>query len=235
MSANVDEIGIAAPAGYRELRAIMEARHSCRAFTADEVPRETIVRVLETAQLTASWCNTQPWQVTVLSGERRRAFADRLYAHAESGAGEAYDLDTPEYRGISLVRRREAGWGLYEAVGITRGDREASLDQALRNFRFFDAPHIAIITSDRALGTYGVLDCGAYVASFLAAATALGLATIAQAAAVHHGDVVREHLAIPDDRLLVCGIAFGYEDRDHPANAFRTSRAPVTDAVTFLD
>jgi len=40
------------------------------------------------------------------------------------------------------------------------GDREASKRQTLENFRMFGAPHVAIITTERKLGTYGVLDCG---------------------------------------------------------------------------
>ena len=34
---------------------------------------------------------------------------------------------------------------------------------------------------------------------------------------------------------MVCGVSFGYEDIEHPANSYRTSRAPLTQAVRFLD
>ena len=46
---------------------------------------------------------------------------------------------------------------------------------------------------------------------------------------------VRSHFGIADDRLVVCGISFGYEDAAHPANSFRTRRAPLSEAVTWLD
>ena len=39
-----------------------------------------------------------------------------------------------------------------------------------------------IITTDEALGVYGVLDCGAWVNNFMLAARSLGIASIAQAA-----------------------------------------------------
>jgi hypothetical protein len=32
---------------------------------------------------------------------------------------------------------------------------------------------------------------------------------------------------------VVVGISFGYADRAHPVNAFRTSRAPLDDVVTL--
>ena len=80
----------------------------------------------------------------------------------------APDITFPrEYRGVYLERRRACGFQLYEAVGVTRGDREGYAKQGFENYKLFGAPHVAIITSDEALGTYGVLDCGAYVSNFL--------------------------------------------------------------------
>jgi hypothetical protein len=34
---------------------------------------------------------------------------------------------------------------------------------------------------------------------------------------------------------VVCGISFGYADRDHRINGYRTSRASVSDAAVFVD
>ena len=44
------------------LEELLNERYSVRAFLPREVPRETIEHVLKTAQRTASWCNSQPWQ-----------------------------------------------------------------------------------------------------------------------------------------------------------------------------
>ncbi|RUA27247.1 MAG: nitroreductase [Actinobacteria bacterium] len=216
------------------LQALLESRHSCRAFLPEPVPRADIERLLELAQQTASWCNAQPWQVTIVSGEQARRLADELVAYASSH--ERYpDLPAPTaYDGVYGTRRRESGLALYAALGIGREDRNRREDQRLENFRLFGAPHVAIITTDRALGTYGAIDCGAYVATFLLAAESLGIATIAQGALAMTAPAVREFLWLPEDRLVVCGISFGYEDRDHPANAFRTSRAELADAVSWV-
>lgn len=70
--------------------------------------------------------------------------------------------------------------------------------------------------------------------NFVNAATALGVATIPQAAIAMHSDAVREFLALPEDRLVVCAVAFGYADPEHPVNQFRTSRASVEEAVTYV-
>jgi nitroreductase len=105
----------------------------------------------------------------------------------------------------------------------------------LENFRLFGAPHAMIITTESDLGVYGAIDCGAYVANVMLAAQSLGIATIAQAALAGVAPFVRDHFAIPPNRKVVCGIAFGYADPDHPANAFRTTRAPLDDVITFLN
>ena len=81
-----------------------------------------------------------------------------------------------EYLGVYLERRRESGFQLYNSLGIARGDKAAYAKQALENYNFFGAPHVAIIHTDEALGVYGAIDCGAYVSNFMLAAQALGSA-----------------------------------------------------------
>ena len=45
------------------------------------MPHATIVRALEIAQRTASWCNVQPWTITITSGEATDRFRDALSGH----------------------------------------------------------------------------------------------------------------------------------------------------------
>src|SRR6516162_11799865 len=174
------------------LEELLNERFSVRAFLPQPVPRETIARVLAVAQRTASWCNSQPWQVIIASGEAKERFRKEIYATASSGAPDDGDFPFPrEYRGVYLARRRESGFQLYNTLGIPRGDKLAYAKQSLENFNFFGAPHVAIIHTDEALGVYGAIDCGGYVANFMLAAQALGVATIPQAALAFHSDVVR--------------------------------------------
>jgi nitroreductase len=218
------------------LENLLSQRFSCRAFKPDRVPRATIGRLLHVAQKTASWCNSQPWQLVITSGEATRKFRDALYPVAASGAPLNGDFPFPrEYRGVYLERRRESGFQLYNTLGIARGDKAAYQKQALENFNFFGAPHVAIITCDEALGVYGAVDCGGYVNNFMLAAQALELATVPQAALAFHSEVVRKHFGLGDDRRVVCGISFGFADRDHKVNSYRTSRASIADAVRFID
>ena len=133
------------------------------------------------------------------------------------------------------MRRSECGWQLYDAVGVEKGDRVASEQQTMENYRFFGAPHVAFVTSPAALGAYGILDCGAFVTGFMLAAQALGLASIAQAALAGHASLVRDALKVPEDRQILCGISFGYSDTAHPANSFRTTRAAVDEVMDWRE
>jgi len=217
------------------LEQLLAARYSCRAFKPDPVPRAILERLLAAAQRTASWCNSQPWQVAVTSGAETKKFRDVMYASATSGEPEAPDFPWPrEYKGVYLARRRESGFQLYNTLGIPRGDKAAYARQALENYNFFGAPHVAIITTTEELGVYGAVDCGLYVDTFMLAAQALGLGTIAQAALARRSDVVRKHFGFSDDRRVVCGISFGYADHGHLVNSYRTSRAELSEAVKFV-
>ena len=218
------------------LEELLHERYSVRAFLPREVPRETIAHVLKVAQRTASWCNSQPWQLLILSGAAKERFRKLIYAEASSGAHDAHDFTPPrEYLGVYLERRRESGFQLYNTLGIARGDKAAYAKQALENFNFFGAPHLAIVHTDEPLGIYGAIDCGAYVSNFMLAAQALGLGTIAQAAVARHSGLIHRHFKLGDNRKVVCGISFGYADHAHKVNTYRTSRAGVADAVTFID
>jgi nitroreductase len=218
------------------LDALLRQRHSCRAFQDRPVPRATIERLLTMAQRTPSWCNTQPWHLVVTSGEATRHLATELTRHVASGAAAEPDIAFPDaYLGAYQDRRRVCGYQLYGALGIGRGDKPAYAAQAMENFRFFGAPHVALITSPAELGAYGAVDCGGYVSVFLLAAQSLGLAAIPQAALAGYSPWLRAHFALPQGRHVVCGISFGYADAEHPANTFRTERAPLDQVVQWHD
>ena len=224
------------PTPIDTLESLLRERYSCRAFRPEPVPRAVIDRLLIAAQRTASWCNSQPWQVVIASGAAKEKFRKAIYAEAASGGPDNSDFPPPrEYLGVYQERRRESGFQLYNTLGIARGDRAAYAKQGLENYNFFGAPHVAIIHSAEPLGIYGAIDCGAYVGNFMLAAQALGLGTIPQAALARQSGLIRRHFGLGEDRRVVCGISFGYADREHRINSYRTSRASIPDTVTFVE
>ena len=219
-----------------EIEEVVRSRYSCRKYLPEPVPRPTIEKILDLAQQTPSWCNCQPWQVVLVSGEAIERFRDRLYAHAAQGKPAKPDFPfPPRYEGIYRERRKVCGVQLYEALGIGREDKASAAQQSLENFRFFGAPHVALITTDEELGVYGAVDCGLYVANFMLAAQNLGVASIAQAALASYPDFIRGHFGLSEYRKMVCGISFGYADEGHAINSYRTGRSAIANAVTWAE
>ncbi|MCE4264772.1 nitroreductase [Rhodococcus sp. ACPA4] len=216
------------------LESLLDSRISCRAYEDRQVPRDVINEILRLAQKTPSWCNTQPWQVAITEGEGTEKFRAGLGAYVMANPQES-DFEFPrEYQGVYKSRRFDCAMALYSSVGIEHGDRAGSGAQTMKNFELFGAPHVAIITTDEALGTYGAVDCGLYVNSFLLAAQSLGVATIPQAALAGCSKFIHEHFGIDDTRNVVCAISFGYADTEHPVNGFRTAREDVDNVVQWM-
>lgn len=218
---------------FDHLNAVLDRRFSCRAFHDDPIDRATIEQIIQTAQKVPSWCNAQPWHLTVLSGGETDGLRAALGRAVEQDSA-APDIPFPAaYEGAYQQRRRTCGWQLYEAVGVEKGDRAGSAAQMMQNFSFFGAPHTVIVTSPKALGPYGALDCGAFVTAFCLAAEALDVQTIPQAAIASYSGAVRDFLHLENDRDVVCAISFGRGDKDHPANNFRTTRADLAEIVDY--
>ncbi|AOK36256.1 nitroreductase family protein [Burkholderia cenocepacia] len=214
---------------------LTSGRSTCRAYRHTALDRELIRSIVGMAGRSASWCNVQPWQLVVTetpesTGRFRQALMQRVAAHPDNESDLPFP---PSYEGIYRERRRGAGLALYSALGIGPKDSERSAEQALRNFRLFDAPHVAIVTVPAELGPYALVDAGGFVSSFLIAAYAHGVATTPQGALARHARFVREYFGIPDTQHMICGISFGYAEDAHPVNQFRTTRAAVDDLLRF--
>jgi nitroreductase len=217
------------------LETLATDRFTCRAYRSDPVPEDTIRGILQIARHTASWCNVQPWQVVITSRESTEKFRQALMEEARTNPDGVPDIPFPPgYHGVYKERRQKTGYMLYAALGIAREDRERRLSQSLENFRFFGAPHVAIVTVAAEIGPYAIADCGGFVGSFLLAARAHGVDTTPQAALAQHSAFIREYFGIPDAQKVLCGISFGYADGDHPANSFRTGRVSSEEIVRLV-
>lgn len=216
---------------FATLSKVLNSRYSCRAYLNKDVPDADIQEVVAAASRVPTWCNAQPWQVIVTKGEATKLFSQALVSAAENGP-MAPDFEWPlQYTGEYQDRRRVCGYQLYDALDIQREDRERRNEQMMKNYRFFGAPHVAIVTSEADLGPYGSMDCGGFIAAFTLMAQAKGIATVVQASVTGYAPTIRKHFEIPDNRLVQTAISFGYEEVSDPANNFRTDRADIWDVV----
>lgn len=219
-----------------ELDDVIRERRSVRGFLRDRlVSRETLQAACALAQLSPSNCNVQPWRVTIASGERRDrlvAALDDVIARGERPAPEdPIDAFHGDYRRLQFACAAE----LYGSMGIARGDAAARREAMLRNYRLFDAPHVAIVCMARDFQRGVALDVGIWLQTFMLALWARGVATCAQASLRNYPHVIRAVLDIPDELSILCGVSIGYEDRSVAANAARTTREPLDGNVVFLD
>lgn len=212
-------------------------RQSIRAYLDKSVPQEMIARILEVAGRAPSGSNIQPWKVWVLTGAARdRLVADLTARHTGGDEGKReYNYYPVKWREPYIGRRRKTGWGLYGLLGIGRDDKSAMAAQHRQNYTFFGAPVGLIFTIDRDMEPGSWLDVGMFIQSVMIAARGEGLETCPQAAFCQYHEVVREHLRIGQDKVVVCGMALGYGDPAAHINSFRTERMTLDEFVTWID
>src|SRR5260370_7360870 len=117
------------------LEELLNARYSVRAFRPDPVPQQTIEHVLNVAQRTASWCNSQPWQELIASGEAKERFRKLIYAEAASGGEGGHDFPPPrEYLGVYLERRPDSAFHLYNTLRLALPHNPPSASHPLHNY-----------------------------------------------------------------------------------------------------
>ena len=212
------------------------SRRSIRGFSPAPVPVATIRDILAVASRAPSMTNTQPWQVYVLAGTARDALVRDILAAHDAGEHPAAEYDYYPESWVSpyLDRRRDVGWALYGLLGIGKGDRAAMTRQHRRNFEFFGAPVGMIFTLHRTLRYGSFLDLGMFLQNIMIAARARGLDTCSQAAFMAYHAVIRRHLSLPPEAIVVCGMALGHADPHEPANALSVPREPVDGFASFL-
>lgn len=212
------------------------SRRSVRGFLPQEVPLPLVRRILELAGRSPSGTNTQPWCVHVLTGRSRAELVERIL-HTDATEPEAhadeYDYYPKVWREPYLSRRRKVGYDMYRLLGIAKGDKARMATQHARNYTFFGAPIGLIFTIDRDLEIGSWLDYGMFLQSIMIAARGSGLDTCPQQAFAKYHRVIAEYLRLPENQMVVCGMAIGFADHSEPANQLITDRMPLDDFVRF--
>lgn len=216
-------------------REVIRARHSVRSFRPDPVPAAVLRAVLEDAQRAPSNCNTQPWQMHIVSGAKRDELSKAILADDDAGHYTPdFSFDLSDFDGAYHQRARDQGAAYYQAIGVARGATEDRRVAARYNLEFFGAPHVALLFMPSVGDNVRVAsDLGMYGQTFLLSLTAHGLGGIPQTMLGFHAETVRKVLGIDPSLKMLFGVSFGYPDREHAANAYRIGKAPIEESVTF--
>ena len=220
--------------------AAITSRRSIRACLDKPVERAEIERILDVAARAPSGTNTQPWKVVVVTGQARQDLSDAILAvNADPARArehtEEYAYYPREWVSPFVDRRRKLGWDLYSLLGLTRDNKAGMAAQHARNYGFFDAPVGLIFTIDRILEQGSWLDYGMFLQNIMVAARGRGLDTCPQAAFTQYHRVIAQQLRLPENEMVVCGMALGWADPDKIENSLATEREPASKFARFIE
>jgi nitroreductase len=215
----------------------LRTRRSVRAFLPAPVARAEVEELLRLASRSASGSNIQPWKVHVFSGALKRRITSGILEAIDRGPREQYKREWNYYpvnwREPYLGRRRKIGWDMYSLLGIPKGDFERTEQQRRQNYEFFGAPVGMMFTLEEDLEIGSWLDLGIFLGSLMVAARGRGLDTCPQAAFADFHTIIRPILGIPDNQIIICGMALGHADAGAVINRLQTERAPLSDYASF--
>jgi len=213
----------------------IEARKSIRAYKSDPVPQEILREILEIATRAPSADNSQPWEITVITGQILKDIAEANVAALKSGRPAAPDVTHVPYEGIYRRRQIEVGKELFGLMDIPREDKKKRNAWMERGFRFFDAPVAFILAADECLDpTRAASDIGGIAQTICLVAQSYGLGSCITSQGVSYADIVKQYTKIPKTKKIYWSISLGYPDWDFPANKVKTEREPLQVNTTWL-
>ena len=220
-----------------DLKTTLMERKSTRAFLNKEVPMDIINEIIEQSKTAPSGVNTQPWQVAVIQGESKNNLCNKFEKAFRDGVKGSMDYKyyPVEWRDKYKQRRKECGLMLYSTLNISREDKNRQLDQWALNYQAFNAPVILLFFIDRSMEKGSFMDYGMFIQSIMLSAVEKGLATCPQAALGEYPDIVRQEFPKYKDKMVLCGLALGYEDKGQIVNSYRTPREDLSRFVRYYN
>jgi len=168
----------------------LEQRKSVRAFQDKPVELDLIKKILTAAGNAPSGVNTQPWEVAVLMGDKKKSLQEKMEADFRAGQKSRIDYSyyPDEWVPPFKDRRKACGLLMYSTLGITREDKQRQLDQWAANYRAFDAPVMLLFMMNKIMEAGSYMDYGMFLQSVMLSAVSEGLATCPQAALAEYPD-----------------------------------------------
>ena len=216
---------------------VIKRRFASRSFTQRPVSRQTVEDILEVARFAPSGANIQPWRVYVLSGaekDRVSLALSQAYEHARDQHNSEYQYYAPQLPDPYLSRREDFGRRFYGDLGIQQSDLIGRGKQTAKNYQFFGAPVGLIFVIDRRLQAGSWLDLGMFVQNVMIAAGARGLQTCPQETFAKYHAVLREHLPMPAEEMVVCGMSLGFAEEAVARRGSLMPKASVSEFAEFL-
>jgi len=212
----------------------IRARKSIRGYKAEPVPMQVLNDILQAAVRAPSALNTQPWKLTVVTGEVLERIKRANIERFELGETPHPEVPLETYTDVYRKRQVDLAIQLFQIMGIAREDKEKRNEWTKRGYRFFDAPAVIIISVDKSLGSeHSMLAVGAVSQTIALAALDYGLGTCIQDQGIFYPEVARRATGLPESQRMVICLTIGYPDWDFPANKLESSREPAENCTTW--
>lgn len=212
----------------------IETRKSIRGYLDKPVPKETVQEILETALRSPSATNIQPWNIYAVTGE----VLDKIKQESEELflAGVNPSMEDDGYpEGIFKQRRKELAMDLFALLDIKREDKDKRKAWTARGQRYFDAPVALIFTINKEIseGSWSYLGIGSITQSVCLAAMEYGLGTCISGQGVSYHSVLKKHLGISEEEVIVISVTMGYPDPNATADLLVSKRAPLSEVAKW--
>jgi nitroreductase len=203
----------------------LQARRCARAFMQKPVDKELLLKVLDAANKSPSYANSQPWEIFVAAGDTLETLRIDFLKEFRSGTKIHPDIpmvkDWPEPYKTFIG---STGAANLAHLGIARDDKEKRTKNIENNLNCFGAPAVVYLCLRKELTEWSFYDMGLFSQSLMLAAQHYGLNTMPAAMLAVYPELIRKELDIPDNLNIVIGIAVGYAAQDDLRNHFHSSR-----------
>ena len=208
---------------------LMKERHSCRKFQSKPIPEAILKDIISISLASPSWCNSQPWNIYVASGNTIEEIRKEWMAKGKEKVKGYADI-APGHRTDYSERSQKTMAEFFKASEKLPNPEEFNES----NYSLFSAPTMVYLTLNKGHSKYPVLDLGVIEMAIMLAAKDHGVDSIPAYMTIMYPDVLRKHLKISDKEDIVIGIALGYEEKC-ALNEHRSVKLNLEDVCHFFN
>ena len=211
---------------------LMEKRHSARDFQKiKSITEAQLKHIISIALNSPSWCNSQPWNVYVVTGKPLEEIKKEWIKKNENKEKGYADIQPPHRTEFSERCQKN----MQEELKLIE---ETTKDPELKNFwrkniECFNAPSIVYLTVQKGHSKWSIYDLGGFGMALMLAAKDANVDSVVAYELVKYPDILRKHAKIPENEDIVVGIALGYESED-AVNKFRAKKSTFDEVCHFV-
>lgn len=216
-----------------ELMKAIQERKSIRAFKSDPIPREKIEELLKLAIKAPSAINLQPWEFIVVTGEEKERLSRKLikaYKEKQISCGPGNVKPMPKTVTQRAAKTLEMMNPFFEEMTV---DPNQFINEGSCNF--YGAPIAILICLDDSFPKSRLVDIGIVLGYFILIAHEYGLETCPIGLITAYEDEIKELLNIPENKMVVIGVALGYSDMKSPINRFKSPREDLGKLIRWIE